>query len=72
MTTNTIHYTTEGSVRGGCGHKHKTLRTANACVSADSRACHQQGGYSDRKVVPADGRELTDDEMHTLDALGDY
>lgn len=44
-------WTTRGSVRGGCGHRHKTLRTALECIDRDSAGCRSQGGYSDRAVV---------------------
>lgn len=44
-------YTTSGSVRGGCGHRHRSLRTAEACLAADRRDCERARGYSDRRVV---------------------
>ena len=43
-------YTTWGSVRGCCGHEHRTEEAAEACASKDQRACARVGGYSDRKV----------------------
>ena len=43
-------YTTYGSVRGGCGHRHKTIRAAEHCLDRDQRGCSSQGGYSDRSV----------------------
>ena len=49
MKTPTI-YTTYGSVFGDCGHAHKTLRTAHACVASHDSACKATGGYSDRSV----------------------
>ena len=48
------YYTCEGEVRGGCGHKHRTFETAEACVSRDTRDCQRGNGrnsYSDRIVV---------------------
>lgn len=51
-TTETIAYTTNGSVRGECGHVHRTYATAAACIARDHAGCKLQGGYSDRHVVP--------------------
>jgi hypothetical protein len=49
-------FTTDGPVRGECGHKHKYLRTAQECLEKDQRGCANQGGYSDRVIV-----EVTND-----------
>lgn len=65
-------YTTRGSVRGSCGHKHRSLATAVACARSDMRACKGLPGgtsYSDRWVVRADGSEMTDHEMREIDFL---
>lgn len=43
-------YTTVGSVRGTCGHKHRTLKRAYLCMASDSSACRKMGGYSDRHI----------------------
>ena len=43
-------YTTYGSVRGGCGHKHRTIETACRCAQKDQRDCKSVRGYSDRSV----------------------
>ena len=43
-------YTTWGSVRGCCGHMHKTADAAERCIAKDDRGCKMQGGYSDRVV----------------------
>ena len=59
------YYTTDGSVRGSCGHKHKSPRTAQECLERDNRGCRRQCGptaYSDRAIVRSDGLELTDAE----------
>lgn len=45
------HYTTDGPVRGSCGHKHKTREAARKCLMRDRVGCAEQGGYSDRKIV---------------------
>jgi len=45
------YWTTQGDVRGGCGHKHRTETTAEKCQGADQRDCKRARGYSDRQVV---------------------
>lgn len=45
------YYTTEGSVRGSCGHQHRTYGAAEKCIARDQAGCARQGGYSDRHVV---------------------
>lgn len=47
----TFYYTTRGSVRGYCGHKHRTISGACRCMIQDQRGCQSQRGYSDRSVV---------------------
>jgi hypothetical protein len=49
------YYTTIGSVRGCCGHHHRTIAAAEMCLTRDQRGCKSQGGYSDRRVVDQDG-----------------
>ena len=51
-----MKYTTWGSVRGGCGHLHRTLGAAEACRIADSRDCKRAGGYSDRLMYAVESR----------------
>lgn len=55
-------FTCDGDVRGDCGHKHTSIRTASRCLRRDQRGCRSTGGYSDRRIV-AIGRPLTDDEI---------
>lgn len=55
-------YTTEGSVRGSCGHKHKTLESAIKCLQVDRDGCGAQGAYSDRQVVRTGGEPMTERE----------
>jgi len=50
------YYTTSGSVRGQCGHHHRTREAAERCLERDRRGCRSQGGYSDRKEI-----EITDE-----------
>ena len=50
----TTVYTTIGSVRGCCGHRHKSREAAERCLAEDQRGCERQGGYSDRVVVESD------------------
>lgn len=63
-------YTTTGSVRGCCGHKHRSIVTAKRCIDNDQAGCATQGGYSDRDVIRYDGSELSEDEKRTLLVLG--
>jgi hypothetical protein len=53
----TTTYTTTGSVRGNCGHRHKTVRAAAACAEKDARDCRSLSGgaYSDRSVRAIEG-----------------
>lgn len=53
-------FTTHGSVRGGCGHRHRTAKAAQDCCDRDQRACagpdslyggSLSRGYSDRIVA---------------------
>ena len=44
------HYRCVGSVRGWCGHKHRSLDAAVRCRRGDDNGCALQGGYSDRVV----------------------
>lgn len=48
-------YRTYGPVRGYCGHTHRTVDAAIACLARDQRGCERQGGYSDRRIVSAKG-----------------
>lgn len=48
-------YTTWGDVRGGCGHRHKTIAAAEQCIERDSAGCQRQGGYTDRHVRVLEG-----------------
>jgi hypothetical protein len=41
-------YSVYGSVRGNCGHKHRTIEAAHACFMRDAASCQRVGGYSDR------------------------
>ena len=64
-----VTYTTIGSVRGSCGHAHRTIAAAKACADADQRACHRHGGYSDRDVRRSDGSRLSEREHERLEDL---
>jgi hypothetical protein len=46
--------TCEGSVRGVCGHTHRTIEGAVRCIQRDASGCQGQGGYSDRMMVGVD------------------
>ena len=58
-------YTTRGSVRGCCGHKHKTIGAAVRCLRDDQAGCKSQRGYSDRTIraIDADGSERDSTEL---------
>lgn len=59
-------FTCWGSVRGDCGHVHRTAAAAQRCCDRDDRDCRRgcpPDGYSDRHV-----RELRDrDELASYD-----
>lgn len=58
-------YTTRGSVRGGCGHIHRSIEAAAKCCREDQAGCKRQGGYSDRDLVVLENgrrRKPTEDE----------
>lgn len=57
MTTkkNRSIWTTVGSVRGCCGHAHRSEDTAYRCLAGDRDGCASQGGYSDRRVIDVSG-----------------
>jgi len=66
---NKTSWTTRGSVRGCCGHKHKRIGSAIACIGKDSRDCVSVGGYSDRHLVKMiDGNEVEMDEYDYAEA----
>ena len=73
MTTTTkttvTSYTTVGSVRGGCGHQHRTIQRAVECIALDHAGCKSQGGYSDRQVRYGDGTPLDDTDSETVAAI---
>jgi len=46
-----MNATCYGSVRGCCGHVHRSWDAAQRCVERDQRGCQSQGGYSDRHVI---------------------
>lgn len=48
------YWTTEGNVRGCCGHHHRSVETAIDCLARDHRGCESVGGYSDRRVIEVD------------------
>lgn len=52
-----MRYDAYGSVRGSCGHTHRSEESAQRCVDQDAAACARLSGgaYSDRYVRPIDG-----------------
>lgn len=79
----TKYYDTYGAVRGSCGHRHRTIAAAWACLARDRRGCERasgyddlHGGYSDRRVrvwsAPELGRytlQDSEDDPRVLDGL---
>lgn len=70
------YYVAHGSVRGSCGHKHRTIAAAQACCEKDQRDCQSLGGgaYSDRSVTPVENgrfRDLTEAEQEELFRITD-
>lgn len=59
-------YTTIGSVRGECGHQHRSILAAVRCQMRDSAGCAKHGGYSDRAVRHADGTRLSESEYYDV------
>jgi hypothetical protein len=62
-------YTTDGDVRGSCGHQHHTIADALACLRVDQQGCAGLPGrdsYSDRYVVRGDCSPLAGDELLAL------
>lgn len=62
-----------GSVRGACGHLHRTITAAARCKQRDMDACGRLGGgaYSDRQVARIDGEPLSESEIDYLHAIHD-
>ncbi len=55
-----------GSVRGSCGHQHRTIAAAYRCVMRDRNDCASLPGghsYSDREAKRIDGQELNEAEL---------
>ncbi|HSH25596.1 MAG TPA: hypothetical protein VLA13_08675 [Massilibacterium sp.] len=46
----TRHYEAIGDIRGWCGHKHRSVITAQKCADKDQKYCESLGVYSDRAV----------------------
>lgn len=65
-------YTLTGSVRGNCGHKHRTLRAAANCSVDDQKACKAAGGYSDRQLRVIDDGETREPSEAEYLAFCDY
>lgn len=62
-----ITYSAVGSVRGHCGHQHRTPAAAARCAMRDHRACQRGVGYSDRCLHRSDSERPTDDEHEEFD-----
>lgn len=61
-----------GFVRGWCGHFHKTIPGAEACLSHDQHGCHTVAaghGYSDHRIY--DRREFPEYAYEQVSAAWD-
>ena len=68
--TTTTRYFCNGDVRSDCGHAHRSIGAALACLQRDQRACGGLPGgssYSDRHVVRTDGEPLSEAELVELE-----
>lgn len=64
-----VRYTSNGPVRGACGHKHKDLESAVECWANDETICRRRGGHTDRKLLVIEGgakRELSPAEVELV------
>ena len=65
-----IYYQAIGSVRGSCGHLHRTIEAAEKCCEKDKARCSRMTGrcYSDREVYAVDreGRIIEDHNFNYL------
>lgn len=69
----TIRFTTEGPLRGRCGHQHKNIESAVKCLDDDEAWCRERGGggHSDRQIFVVGAgtkRELNDAERAAVEA----
>lgn len=64
-------YQAVGSVRGNCGHHHRTLSGLARCILADQRDCRAAGGYSDRYPRYSDGEQLSERDNAAYEAAYD-
>lgn len=51
------YLTTWGKIRGCCGHLHRTIEAAEACLARHMANCRSKGEYSDRRVFMLSGWE---------------
>lgn len=66
----TVTYTAVGSVRGSCGHAHRTAIAAHRCAVRDHHAVRVGRAAVpalDRVVVRSDGKRLSEREVECLD-----
>lgn len=57
------------NVRGNCGHKHRTIDSAEKCCQRDQAGCKSQGGYSDRSIQKFAGGEEIEIEIEEREWL---
>lgn len=52
-TATAVKFVCVGSVRGWCGHEHRSEDAAERCCDRDQAGCEKRRGYSDRRVYDA-------------------
>lgn len=68
----TPYYTTQGEVRGCCGHRHRSIEAAHRCLVNDQLGCSRQHGYSDRNVYEVDEQGQWQQLVQTGDGDSHY
>ena len=64
-----VRYECVGSVRGWCGHYHRTITGAFRCLERDRAGCRGQGGYSDRWIYRTGNNALSVADREELERL---
>ena len=70
----TVRYTTDGPLRGRCGHQHKSLEGAIKCLDDDETWCRELGGggHTDRRIFVVGNRQKRELNAEELAAVELY